>query len=235
MDTSVKVLKHLAMDSAYNVTIPVQSVSMPVANIQEGTAFLFYPILLRAVLYIATDGELRVTSPCLSEEMTKRDVTMIKICNRTAAGSRLCFYTSSNGRHFLATNRASGRLVSIRGSAAQYVLRSGNASSFCLPFEEVSAAARGQSTIIGCPLSTKHRLSFNRQRFSRDSSCEISRHQGFSQSASGSTRTRPRNLVISPPEAYVQAVFCRRRSGEVWMKCRKQMQDSYPLHWKSCF
>ena len=214
-------------------TFPVQSASFPVTNIQEGTAFFFYPILLRAVLYIATDGELRVASPCLSEEGTNNDVTMIKICNKTTAGNRRCLYASKDGSHFLATNKASGRLETIRSSTVRDGLYSGNASPSCLTFEEVYSGNRGQATIIGCPTSAKHKLAFMRLRFMRGAPCEISRHQVFSQSVSSGSRSRPRNMVIST-SPYTQALRCQRRSREVWTKCSDHVQDSYPLHWKNC-
>ena len=194
-----------------NVTTPIQFVSLPVANVQEGTEFLFNPILLRALLYIAFDGELRVTNPCLSEELINREITMIKICNKTTAGNGRCFHASKDGSHFLATDEVSGRLIPIRSSTAPDVLYS--TSSYCLAFEEVTYTARGQLTIIGCPSSAKHRLSFSRLRFPHDSSCDTSRYQVFSQSVSSSTSTRPRNMVISPSETYSQAVLCQHCSG----------------------
>ena len=215
-----------------NATFPVQSASFPATNIQQGTAFLFYPILLRAVLYIATDGELRVASPRISEEATKNDVTMIKICNNTTAGNQRCLYASQDGSHFLATNKASDRLETIRSSTVRDVLYSGNASPSCLTFEEVTSGNCGQVTIIGCPTSAKHKLAFSRLRFPRGAPCEISRHQVFSQSLSSGSRSRPRNMVISPSHA--QTPICQRRHREVWTKCSDHVQDSYPLHWKNC-
>ena len=68
-------------------------------------------------MYIATNGELRVTIPWQSEELTKNYVMMINISNQAAAGKQLCLLASTYGSHFLADSKDTGRLVTIRNNS----------------------------------------------------------------------------------------------------------------------
>ena len=208
--------------------------SIPVFNIQEGTAFLFYPIFLRAVMYIATDGELRVTTPCPSEHVTKDDVTMIKICNRSTAGNRLCLYASKDGRHFLAASKDTGRLVTIPDNSARHMLNSSKPQSYCFHFEEGKRDASGRSNMTACPNSSRHVISFDRLLTHHNADCEFARQQTFTQFVSNSTTSTRRQKIAALSESYAQVIECPRRSNSVWMRCRNHMQDSYPLLWKNC-
>ena len=221
------------MASVANISSTIQHVPLPV-NIQEGTAFLFYSVFLRAVIFIATNGELRVTTPCLSEHVTKDDVTMMKVCNRGAAGNRLCLYASKDGRHFLAASRDTGRLVTISDNCARAMLNSSKTSPYCLHFEEVDSNATGRLNITACPSSSGHTISFDRLHIRRNADCELARQQVFTQSVRNSTTSTRRHKVASLLEYYAKSVECPRRSRSVWMRCRNHMQDSYPLLWKNC-
>ena len=203
------------------------------ANIQEGTAVLFYPIFLRAVLYIATNGELRVTNPCPSEEVAKDDVTMVKMCNRAAGGNKLCLYASKDGSHFLAASKETGRLLTIRDNSARQLLNSSTPSPYCLAFEEVQADDLG-SMIIACPSSKRYTLSFDRLRLPNNASCEISRQQSFSQSVSSGESSRQRNMVVRMSKAFAEAKVCTASSKSVWKRCHGQMLSSFHLNWRSC-
>ena len=212
----------------------VHSMFLSSANIQEGTAVLFYPILLRAVLYIATNGELRVTNPCLSEEVAKNDVTMVKMCTRAAGGNKLCLYASKDGSHFLAASKETGRLLTIRDNSARQLLNSSTPSPYCLAFEEVQAGGQGRSKIIACPSSKRYTLSFDRLRLPKNASCEISRQQSFSQSVSSGKNTRRRNMVVTMSKFFAQDNVCRASSKSVWNRCHGQMLSSYHMNWKNC-
>ena len=221
------------MASLADISSTMQHVPLPV-NIQEGTAFLFYPIFLRAVMFIATNGELRVTTLCLSEHVTKDDVTMIKVCNRGAAGNRMCLYASKDGRHFLAASRDTGCLVTIPDISDRAMLNSSKTSPYCLHFKEGDRNATGRSNITACPSSSGHAISFDRLHIRRNADCELARQKVFTQSVINSTTSTRRHKVASLSESYAQVIECPRRSRSVWMRCRNHMQDSYPLLWKNC-
>ena len=204
------------------------------ANIQEGTAVLFYPIFLRAVLYIATNGELRVTTPFLSEEVVKNDVTMVKMCNRAAGGNKLCLFASKDGSHFLAASKETGRLLTIRDNSARQLLNSSTPSPYCLAFEEVQAGGLGRSNIIACPSSKRYTLSFDRLRLPKNASCEISRQQSFSQSVSSGKSSRRRNMIVTTSDYCAQDKICPASSKSLWKRCHGQMLSSYHLNWKNC-
>ena len=199
-------------------------------NIQEGTAVLFYPIFLRAVMYIATNGEVRVTTPCLSEEVVKNNVTMVKICNRAAGGNKLCLFASKDGSHFLAASKETGRLLTIRDNSARQLLNSSTPSPYCLVFEEVQAGGQGWSKIIACPSSKRYTLSFDRLRQPQNGNCKIARQQSFSQSVSSGKNTRRRNKVVTMPNNYAEAFICPARYKSVWKRCHGQMLSSYHLN-----
>ena len=221
------------MASLANISSTIQHVPLPV-NIQEGTAFLFYSIFLRVVIFIATTGELRVTTPCLSGHVTKDDVTMIKVCNRGTAGNRMCLYASKDGRHFLAASRDTGRLVTIPDNSARAMLNSSKTSPYCLHFQEGDSNATGRLNITACPSSSGHTISFDRLHIRRNADCELARQQVFTQSVSNSTTSTRRRMISSLSNSYAQVSECPRRSRSVWMRCRNHMQDSYPLLWKNC-
>ena len=222
------------MATLANTSFTTQQISIPAVDIQEGTAFFFYPILLHAVMYIATNGELRVTTPCLSGHVTKDDVTMIKICNRGTAGNRMCLYASKDGGHFLAASKDTGRLVTIPDNSARAMLNSSKTSPYCVHFEEGEKDTSGQSVITTCPNSSRHVITFDRLLTRRNADCEFARQQTFTQFVSLSKISTRRHKVASLSESYAQVVECPRRSNSVWMRCRNHMQDSYPLLWKNC-
>ena len=226
--------KTLLIMAPFATGTSVHSMFLSSANIQGGTAVLFYPILLRAVLYIATNGELRVTTPCLSEEVAKNDVTMVKMCNRAAGGNKLCLYASKDGSHFLAASKETGRLLTIRDNSARQLLNSSTPSPYCLAFEEVQAGDLGRSKIIACPSSKRYTLSFDRLQLPTNASCEISRQQSFSQAVSRGESSRQRNMVVTMSKAFAQENVCPARSKSVWKRCHGQMLSSFHLNWRNC-
>ena len=216
-----------------NISTPVLAGPMPVANFGEGIAFLFYPLIMHAVMYIATNGELRVTSPCVSYNRTRVDIRMVKICNQTASGDRLCLYSSGDGSHFLATSQESGRLLTVRNASARALLNSTHTDD-CLWFQEVESENRTMR-VIGCPATRRYTIVFGRLRFPRNSGCGVSSQQLFSQSVStNSGRKRRRSTVGSISEAFAHAKVCPQRAHSVWHRCHGQMQASYHLNWSNC-
>ena len=192
---------------------------------KEGQRFLFYPVFLRAVIYLASDGELRVTTPCQSK--VDSELSMLKVCKKTPDGGKHWLYASRDGRHFLAIIKDTGRLVSLPNRTAHALLEPNTTSPYCLWFEEK------ENQVIGCPTSKRYTLSFDKLR---KVPCETSRQQWFSQSASTEKTgdSRRRREVGFYSESYIQVEVCPKLSSSVWNRCFRYMRDSYPLYFDTC-
>eukprot|EP00117_Sycon_ciliatum_P041405 scpid92854/ scgid4509/ len=193
----------------------------------------FFVVLFQAVMYIASNGELRVNPDCKQSRNGGPD-GMRRLCETMDDGKKLCLYAAASGKHFLAMDPKTGMLTASRITQDKPKTSPGQ-EDLCLWFEEQSVPNTPVFTkrIIGCPSSTRHELSFDGSIISVPSICSsTASRRPFSQ------RRSTQNKTTSSRLSQVQVGPARPRictdTTIIKSTCPGALRESYPLNWMAC-
>ena len=219
----------LTMAPIANLTPPpLSAANVSVTNaatFENATEVVFFSVFLHAILFISSEGELRVNPACSAIEEVKLHERMLRYCVEDDDSITLCTFASGDKKFMLSMDAASGMLRTIRTTDGL----NARSRTTCTVFEEttVSTWSGDVTTLTGCPGTTHARhIVFSGRRL-RKNSC--AGHIGpFSQIVSIPSKHR-QLYVHTNLNVYALQNHCRANPAK-----RCSVRESYPLHFPMC-
>eukprot|EP00117_Sycon_ciliatum_P028130 scpid97443/ scgid22679/ len=197
-----------------------------------GHQIVFVSIVLRSVLYIRGDGEIRLDPVPSTERVAKE--TIRKLCE-DHGDFQMCLFGSADGRYLLSVNEETGILHTVGQGTSLPSSQEENVTD-CVWFEErdiPNANTTAFTQLTGCPVTQRYPVSFSGTPLKKDSRCSAAEHIRFVQTSVVRSRT---NHVWTKSQRPLQRFFKNRESAvsHLSSQCPGVLRESYPLHWDGC-
>ena len=194
---------------------------------ESATEVVFFSVFLHAILFISSEGELRLSPACSATDEVKLHERMLRHCVEDDDNMTLCTFASRDKKFMLSMDAASGILRTIHTTG---VLNS-HSRTTCTVFEETTVSTRPDdvTTLTGCPGTTNARhIVFSGRRLRKNACAD---HIGpFSQIVSRPSKHRQlyfnTNLNV-----YALQNHCRANPAK---GCPVMVRESYPLLFSPC-
>ena len=208
-----------SIENVFNVS------TIQATSLEHGTEILFFSVFLRAILFISSEGELRVNPACGVSGEVKQHERMLRYC--LGDNHKMCFFASRDMKFMLSMDAESGMLRTVQTPA----VLSARSQTTCTIFEETAVPNRFNSvtTLMGCPGSVDARKIVFSGRRVRKTSC-AGNIGPFSQTVSETVKHH-QPYVQTRLNVYRTNALC----GVNFVRgCESKVRESYPLHFSPC-
>lgn len=198
-------------------------------SMANGVEIFFFSLILKAILFISEDGELRVSPRCdnfNNSSEAYRNQAMLEFCTEAEGEEQQCSYVSPSRKHMLVADAKTGMLTTVPTPTSLGDVPSG----LCATFDRRRDVPPYHKLYSCSGASRRHAVSFKTEKLSGQSSCDRSQDL-FYQSIIGGGRKRRIHLISNwgmPSKCQEMENDWRRSS------CRHSLRKSYPLHFFGC-
>ena len=217
----------ISMDSSVVGTLAPMISPVYASSLEGATEVVFLSIVLHSILFISSEGELRVNPGCGAAREVPKPERMLRHClPYDSSESRLCFFASWDRKFTIATDYRNGMLRTIRTPS----ILNAPSNFTCTAFRETNVH-NGIVSLTSCPGTAKARDVFFSGRRLRDRQACHGTIGPFSQTLKKSKKTRHSYVMTGLSNVQATLRLCRNNPVRT---CPEKVQSSYPLNVSLC-